>query len=112
MRCSSGAIALRSAHSHSHTAGAAGSSIVFSSSVSAARCVSVVTQVSDPVRVLAYLDVELFGNVLEERGKEVDILHKDVRVLHAYNRRALEFAVLEVSATWHQKRRGHVSMGW
>ena len=49
----------------------------------ALRCGAVVAERRDEVGVLAHRHVELFGNVLEERSEEVDVLRKDRGVLYS-----------------------------
>ena len=54
------------------------------------------TDMGNPVSILADEYLELFGYMVNQGGKEVDILYKYVCILHPNNARALELSVLQI----------------
>lgn len=53
-------------------------------------------EICDPMSVFTNRHVKLLGNVINHRCKKVNILNKDVRILHSNNASALEFTILQV----------------
>ena len=49
------------------------------------------------------------AHVLNQGGEEVDILDKDVSILHAHDGRALELAILDVHPQLQQSQRAGIS---
>lgn len=59
-----------------------------------ACCRPIVAKIGDPVSILAHrYTTELFGYMIDQRSKEVDVLDKDIGILHPYNARTLELPV-------------------
>lgn len=54
------------------------------------------TQVGNPMSVLANLQPKLLGHIIDQRGKEVNVLGVDGCILHAQDTSALELAIFNV----------------
>eukprot|EP00408_Alexandrium_pacificum_P063918 CAMPEP_0171176968 /NCGR_PEP_ID=MMETSP0790-20130122/12003_1 /TAXON_ID=2925 /ORGANISM="Alexandrium catenella, Strain OF101" /LENGTH=250 /DNA_ID=CAMNT_0011641863 /DNA_START=47 /DNA_END=799 /DNA_ORIENTATION=+ len=63
---------------------------------SATDCRAVMAKIGNPVGVLANGKLQLLPDMLEQRGKEVDVLWEDARILHPQDPRALQQAILQV----------------
>jgi len=62
----------------------------------ATRRRTIVAKIGDPVSVFSNRDIQLLCHVVNESRKEVDILDKDIGILHSNNPCALEFTLFQI----------------
>lgn len=54
------------------------------------------TDIGNPMCIFSHLDAQFLGHVINQSGKKVNILDKNVCILHSDNAGTLELAILKI----------------